>query len=72
VNQKVESFGTLRRFSIPVTKTNQDYDYPVKVEVQSNGKTFVAESVVKVQSGKTVEVRVAGAESQNVLSLVER
>jgi uncharacterized protein (TIGR03000 family) len=72
MGKKTVTTGTTRRFVIPLAQSGQEFRYPIKVEIVRNGKTYVAESVAKVRSGKTVELTVAESAEGEMLALVQK
>jgi uncharacterized protein (TIGR03000 family) len=72
MGKKTTTTGTTRRFVIPITRAGQEFQYPVRVELVRDGKTYVAESLARVQSGKTVELSIAESSEGEVLALVQR
>jgi uncharacterized protein (TIGR03000 family) len=67
MGKKTHSTGANRRYVIPLSTPGQEFNYPVKVEIVRDGKTYSAEAIAKVQSGETVELNVTESPEGNVL-----
>ena len=70
VGRKMTSKGSERRFSIPVKDGNREYTYPIRVEVERNGKTLVSELKQKIRGGKEFSIAVAESDANDLVALV--
>ena len=61
-NQKMSGSGAVRRFRIPVKEVGRQYNYPVRIELNRDGRVLSASKTEVVTSGS--EIRVAVAESE--------
>ncbi|MCA9082037.1 MAG: TIGR03000 domain-containing protein [Planctomycetaceae bacterium] len=71
VGQKMTTAGELRTFNSPVLEAGKTFGYPIRVELQHEGKTFKAEGKQLVRSGDHVEIKVAFDKELGMLSMVQ-
>ena len=64
--------GTERRFRIPTANPTKDYSYPVRVEVERDGKKLVSDTKHTVRGGRVIEVAVAESDSDELVAVAMR
>lgn len=68
--QKMSMTGTERRFRVPIADPTRDYTYPVRVEIERDGKKLVSETKHKLRGGASIELTIAETESAGELVAV--
>lgn len=61
---KTSTTGTVRKFKIPVTAEAVQNDYDVKVVLERNGQSYVANSQERLAIGRTTTVKINDVASE--------
>ena len=67
--QKMALEGATRTFNSPELEAGQAYAYPIRVELQRDGKTYETSVQQQVHSGQRIELTVQFDEAAGQLSL---
>ncbi len=70
--QKMSIEGPTRRFRIPISEAGRQYQYPIRVECERNGKMLTAEQSEVVSAGRVITVSVDESELRRQSKIASR
>ena len=64
--------GSVRSYRVPLKDPEREYQYPIRLQFNRDGKTVAADHTQVIVAGNTIILKVDEADLQNVTTVARR